>query len=247
MPSKPPPIYVPLTREQQALVRDNLNFVFKIASEFHKFGHREDLIAEGNFGLCVAASRFDPKRNVKFTTYSVHWIRAMIFRYLLRSHGQMHILSGRDRRVFFGLYRAYAALGEHQDDVKALAKYLGVDAETIMLVQARFRNQDFMIDAPRDGWRPFEVADRAPSIEDQLVVGREQQEISRRVRLALGRLDSRERLIVQGRIMDDQQRKLSDIGEELGGLSRERVRQLEVRARKKLRRMLVRSGLPALG
>lgn len=241
--------YPPLTVTQQALVRDNHKFVFKIVSAFRRFGHEEDLVAEGYLGLCLAAIRFDPTRNVKFTTYSVHWIRAMVFGYLLRTHGQMHILSS-DRRVFFGLLRSRSALKEVPDDDAALAEHLGVDEQTVRVMQSRVTNHDVMLDAPlldRGNGTEYlqEMVDHKPVPEERVARMEEDNEIKMYVRHALGQLDARERSIIESRDMvDGKKRTLDDLGRAMGGLSRERVRQIEKSAKAKLRRLFLQAGLP---
>lgn len=243
--------YPPLTPIQKELVRDNYAFVFKIVASFRRYGHEEDLAAEGHLGLCLAAIRFDPARNVKFTTYSVHWIRAMVFGYLLRTHGQMHILSS-DRRVFFGLLRAHKALKEVPDDAATLAEHLGVDEQTVRTMQSRVINHDLMLDAPlldREGGSGYvkEMVDHEPVPEERFARIEEDEEIKGYVRRALNKLDARERKVIESRDMaDGKKRTLDDLGRAMGGLSRERVRQIEQRAKIKLRRLFLQAGLPPL-
>jgi len=232
-------VYVPLKPHQQKLVRDNLRFVYKIVNEFKLRGHTEDLIAEGNLGLCIAASRFDPSRNVRFTTYSAHWIRAMVFQYLLRTQGQMRIRAGIDRRVFFGLFKAYAAIGgPEQDDHEAVAKYLKTDVETVALMLRRFNyNGDQVIGKTDSNGRPFDLVDRKPLVEDVVIEHEDRETVKARVRQALGFLTPRERRIIEGRLMADEPKTLDAIGREFG-VGREWIRQLEVRATGKMKRLL---------
>ena len=239
-------VYPPLNAAQQTLVRDNYKFVYQVASSFRKFGHHDDLVSEGFLGLCIAATKFDPARNLRFTTYSVHWIRACIFAYLLRTHCQMHILSS-DRRVFFGILKAHSALKENPDDLKTLADKLGVPQDTIALLSQRVFNRDFPLDAPPpDGFAPIEMPDHEALAEDRYAQEEEQAGIRAYVERALATLNPRERRIIESRVMADKPRTLKQLGRRLGGVSRERVRQLQLKAIRKLRVKMLQAGLPPL-
>jgi RNA polymerase sigma-32 factor len=242
-----------LTRKQQELVTKNVKFVFKIIASFKRWGHQDDLVAEGYLGLCMAAAKFDPKRGVKFTTYSVHWIRAMVFNYLLRTHGQMHILSG-DRPLFFALLKTQSELKESPEeavaDLTALAAHYGVTVEATRVLQTRVANRDFMLDAPSlyEGGAAREMVDRTPVPEERYAQAEEQAYLEGYVGEALDRLDPRERRIVRSRdmAMADERQTLEQLAQQFGGLSRERVRQIEKTAKAKLRRHFVQAGLPPL-
>jgi RNA polymerase sigma-32 factor len=237
--------YPPLTKEQQALVRDNLKFVYKIANSFYRLGHKDDLISEGCLGLCIAAAKFDPQRNVKFTTYSAWWIRAAIFNYLLRSHGPTHILSS-DRRVFFSLLRSQTELKENPEDRAALAEHLDVDVKTIDVMESRVKSRDMMLDAPlNDGHKQREMVDQDPLPDENAANSEEQTQLRQHVSRALRHLDERERLVIRSRTMADQPRRLEELGETFG-VSRQRVKQIEQIAFKKLRVRLLQVGLPLL-
>jgi RNA polymerase sigma-32 factor len=239
---------VPLTREQQQLVQDNVKFVYKLARGLPKLGHEADLISEGFVGLCIAATKFDPKRNLKFTTYSSYWIRAMMFSYLLRTHGQTHILSA-DRKLYFKVLKAQSVLREvdGDDEVTAIANEVGSDTETVGLLLMRVRNHDLMLDA---SWRmangdtaTIEMPADDPLPEEIVADNEQGTKMKDRLLWALGRLSPRERHIIRAHIMSEKPRTLKELGAYYGGISRERVRQLEVKALEKLRR-LVQVALP---
>lgn len=236
--------YPPLTKRQQKLVADNVKFAVKISSAYKRYGHFDDIIAEGYVGLCIAAIKFDRKRNIKFTTYSVHWIRAMIMNYLLRTHCQMHILSG-DRELFFSLLRAFNALKENPDDYATLAEKFGVTPESIALLAPRVTNRDLMLDAPLlGGRRTINMVDRDPLPDEIAAENEERRQLRERVEWALRRLKPRERSIIERRVMTtDKPWTLDELGVTMGGLSRERVRQIELEAKDKMRRLLLQAGL----
>ena len=238
--------YPPLTKEQQELVRDNHKFVFRIAASFRRLGHQDDLISEGYLGLCIAATKFEPSRGLKFTTFSAYWIRAKIFDYLLRTHGPTHILSS-DRPLFFKLLRAQNAVLEKPETDAELAARLGTDVQTLAIMQERVRNHDVMLDAPllHEG-RPIEMVDRELMPEESYSKAEEMEAVAECVQWALGQLDPRSRRVIQSRAMADEPKTLERLARSMGGLSRERVRQIEKKAKAKLRRLFLQAGLPPL-
>jgi RNA polymerase primary sigma factor len=190
------------------LVESNLRFVVMYAKRYRGLGVSFlDLIHEGNLGLIEAAKRFDPARNVKFITYAVWWVR----------EAMMHVLSDQTRAFSFPP-KLFAALHNAPDDVSL--------------------NQPV---ASRDGGRlgddGRELADLLPldqvSIDDEMIHQADLDELSE----ALSSLDGKEREVVSLRygLDDDEEHTLQEIGDRLH-LSRERVRQIETRAKEKLRR-----------
>jgi len=201
----------------------------------------EDLIQEGNLGLTIAARRFDPSRQTRLATYATYWIRACMLEHVVRSHGPVRIGTTRSqRKIFFGLGRARRKLereGEHAD-ADSLASALGVDRADVESMTPRLTGHDVSLDAPRatDDRREVGalIAEDAPNPED--VVAGVEEEDSRKTRLNEGLkvLDPRERAIIRARHMRQRPATLASLGKKFG-ISRERVRQLELRAKAKLR------------
>jgi RNA polymerase sigma-32 factor len=224
------------------LVQAHLGLVIRIATEFRHSGpSMEDLIQEGNLGLTIAARRFDPGRATRLATYATYWIRACMLEHVVRSHGPVRIGTTRSqRKIFFGLGRARRKLerGGAAPDSDSLAAVLGVEREDIEAMTPRLTGRDVSLDAPRspDDRREMGgmLAEEGPSPED-VVAGCEEND-TRKARLFEGLkvLDSRERAIIRARHMRQRPATLASLGKKFG-ISRERVRQLELRAKGKLR------------
>jgi len=230
------------------LVQAHLGLVIRIATEFRHSGpSMEDLIQEGNLGLTIAARRFDPGRATRLATYATYWIRACMLEHVVRSHGPVRIGTTRSqRKIFFGLGRARRKLEREGEeaDAQQLAAALGVDREDIESMTPRLTGRDVSLDAPRstDDRRQVgnSLAEDAPNPEE-MVAGVEEED-SRKLRLFEGLkvLDPRERAIIKARHMRQRPATLASLGKKFG-ISRERVRQLELRAKAKLRHFC---GLP---
>jgi RNA polymerase sigma-32 factor len=230
--------------EPQALARlinSHLGLVVRIATEFRHSGPAlEDLIQEGNLGLTIAARRFDPTRQTRLATYATYWIRACMLEHVVRSHGPVRIGTTRSqRKIFFGLGRARRRLEREgaTADTEHLAQLLGVDRSDVESMSPRLTGRDLSIDAPLgpDDSRQLSstlAADR-PSPEDQVASAEEDGTRRHRLDEALQVLDSRERAIIRARHMRQRPATLASLGKKFG-ISRERVRQLEVRATRKL-------------
>jgi RNA polymerase sigma-32 factor len=236
------------------LVQTHLGLVIRIAMEFRHSGPSiEDLIQEGNLGLTIAARRFDPTRQTRLATYATYWIRACMLEHVVRSHGPVRIGTTRSqRKIFFGLGRARRKLereGEHAD-ADSLATVLGVERSDIESMTPRLTGHDVSLDAPRATDDRREVgallAEDSPNPED--VCAGVEEDDSRKTRLNEGLkvLDNRERAIIKARHMRQRPATLASLGKKFG-ISRERVRQLELRAKAKLRIFCgVRSEIPAM-
>jgi RNA polymerase sigma-32 factor len=223
------------------LVQSHLGLVIRIATEFRHSGpSMEDLIQEGNLGLTIAARRFDPSRATRLATYATYWIRACMLEHVVRSHGPVRIGTTRSqRKIFFGLGRARRKLEREGGpaDPEKLAAALGVHPDDIEAMTPRLTGRDVSLDAPRglDDRRQLgnTLAEDGPNPED-LVAGVEEDD-TRRTRLTEGLkvLDPRERAIIKARHMRARPATLASLGKKFG-ISRERVRQLELRAKAKL-------------
>jgi RNA polymerase sigma-32 factor len=233
------------------LVEAHLGLVIRIAMEFRHSGpSMEDLIQEGNLGLTIAARRFDPNRATRLATYATYWIRACMLEHVVRSHGPVRIGTTRSqRKIFFGLGRARRKLeqGGTAADSEALASELGVLEEDVQAMTPRLTGRDISLDAPRgvDDRRSVgaTLAEDAPNPED--MVAGVQEDDHRKVTLFEGLkvLDTRERAIIRARHMRQRPATLAALGKKFG-ISRERVRQLELRAKAKLRHYCTEPGAP---
>jgi RNA polymerase sigma-32 factor len=224
------------------LVQAHLGLVIRIATEFRHSGpSMEDLIQEGNLGLTIAARRFDPGRATRLATYATYWIRACMLEHVVRSHGPVRIGTTRSqRKIFFGLGRARRRLEREGEtvDAEALAHVLGVDANDIEQMTPRLTGRDVSLDAPRSLDDKREVGallEHDDPTPEEMVAGVEEED-SRRTRVFEGLkvLDPRERAIIRARHMRQRPATLASLGKKFG-ISRERVRQLELRAKAKLR------------
>jgi RNA polymerase sigma-32 factor len=240
------------TRAAHALVTANLRFVVKVAYEYRSYGFKmADLVQEGNIGLMKAVQKFDPDKGIRLISYAVWWIRAYIQNHILRSWSLVKLgTTQAQRKLFFSLARTRRELdrtsaehGADSDgrDANKIAKKLKVKPEEVREMELRLEGRDFSLDAPvgEDGGAThgdFVVAEEATQ-DAALSSAEERLMVSGRVGTALAQLDARERFIVERRIMSDQPMTLKELGEHFG-FSRERARQLEIRAKEKLRQQL---------
>jgi RNA polymerase sigma-32 factor len=236
-------------RAAHRLVTSNLRFVVKIAYEYRWYGLKmADLIQEGNVGLVKAVQKFDPERGCRFVTYAVWWIRACIHHHILGSWSLVRIGTTRaQRKLFFALARTRRELermsateGSALDGQRLalLAGELDVKPCEVESMSQRIDGRDLSLDTPAgdgEGSTHAElVASDRPSHEQALQVAQEQKLVRGRIGAALARLDRRERYIIEQRVMRDPPMTLLELARELG-FSRERARQVEVRAKEKLR------------
>jgi RNA polymerase sigma-32 factor len=232
------------------LVRANLRHVVAIATKYKRYGTPiTELVCEGSVGLVVAARRFDPDRGTRFVTYAAHWIRAFMLEHVMRGSSVVSGGSGAMRsRVFFRLRREKARLvsqGFGAGDVASLlAKAFGTTVDRLQAMEERLEARDVSLDAPRFDDESGALVDSLPSAttsqEDDLSSAEQAAALRLRVRRAVDDLDDRERFIVETRLLADAPSELSlaEIGRRLG-VSRERARQLEVRAKQKMRKRLM--------
>jgi RNA polymerase sigma-32 factor len=231
------------------LVEANLRYVVAIALGYRRYGVRvADLISEGNVGLMIALGKFDPDRGTRFVTYAAHWIRAYVLDHVIRAWSIVGVGAGPLRsKVFFRLRREKAKILASTPDIaeanERLAERFGTTVEKIALFAQRLEARDVSLDAKVFDDGATTVLDSLPSnapTQEEVFMRRERAaQLSDRVRDAVDALDPRERFIVEVRMMADRADELSlaEIGRRLG-VSRERARQLEARAKQKLRRQL---------
>ncbi|MFY0523484.1 RNA polymerase factor sigma-32 [Archangium gephyra] len=228
------------------LVTSNLRFVMKVAYEYRSYGIKmSDLIQEGNIGLMKAVQKFDPDKGIRLISYAVWWIRAYIQNYILKNWSLVKLgTTQAQRRLFFSLARTRRELEKLGSgdgaivDAEEIARKLNVKASEVREMEQRMGGRDLSLDAPvgEEGdatHLDFVESEGASQVDE--VADRQQAQITReRIRLALQRLDPRERFIIENRVMGDAEMTLSELGEHFG-FSRERARQLEIRAKDKLK------------
>ncbi|MEI9951737.1 MAG: sigma-70 family RNA polymerase sigma factor [Pseudomonadota bacterium] len=229
---------------RDALVRSSLRHVVSIARRYQRYGiPLAELISEGNFGVVRALNKFDGTRGTLFITYASYWVRACILQHVLRSWSIVG--SGLPRsRLFFKLRRERAKLttlvGDGREANQILSARLGISEDRLGALLQRVDQRDCSLDAEifQDG--SLSMLDTLPSSDldqEQLALASEfGGNALEAVRDALTILDPRERYIVEHRLLADRDAELSlaDIGRSLS-ISRERARQLEERAKRKLR------------
>jgi RNA polymerase sigma-32 factor len=231
------------------LVNANLRYVVAIALSYRRYGlPLAELVAEGNFGIVHAIRKFDPTRGTRFVTYAAYWIRAYILNFVIRSWSLVGVGSGPLRsKLFFRLRRERARIaslvGEGEAGAEMLAQRFGAPAEKILSMARRLEARDVSLDTRvfDDGTTTLvdTLEASGQSQEESFAANEEQAELKERLQAAVQTLDSRERYIVEARMMADEEDELSlaEIGRRLG-VSRERARQLESRVKKKLRAQL---------
>lgn len=227
------------------LVETHLGLVIRIALEYRNSGPRmEDLIQEGNLGLVIAARRFDPAENARLATYATYWIRAMILECIVRSHGPVRIGTTRaQRKIYFNLGRTKKTIEGRGETATAekLAAELGVEEGDVEDMMPRLSGRDISLDAPRSFDDRRSAGDMitvdAPTPEEIIASVEEDLDERERFRATLKILDPREHAIITARHLRAKPATLARLGKKFG-ISRERVRQLELRAQKKIREAL---------
>jgi RNA polymerase sigma-32 factor len=237
------------------LVTSHLRLVAKIAMGYRGYGLPiGEVMSEGNVGLMQAVKRFEPDRGFRLATYAMWWIRASIQEYILRSWSLVKMgTTANQKKLFFNLRKAksqIAALDEgdlRPDQVKLIAHKLGVEEQEVIDMNRRL-NGDASLNAPlrEEGegeWQDMLIDERA-SQEAVLADSEERSIRSDALSDALKALNPRERRIIEARRLVDDPVTLEDLSVEFG-VSRERVRQIEVRAFEKLQ-AAVRMSVAAL-
>jgi len=226
------------------LVTSHLRLVAKIAMGYRGYGLPiAEVVSEGNVGLMQAVKRFDPDKGFRLATYAMWWIKAAIQEYILRSWSLVKMgTTANQKKLFFNLRKAkgrISALDEgdlRPDQVKQIATRLGVTEQDVVDMNRRLGG-DASLNAPlrEEGegeWQDWLVDDSA-SQEQTLVAEEEGQNRLAALRDALSVLNPRERRIFEARRLAEDPITLEDLSSEFG-VSRERVRQIEVRAFEKI-------------
>lgn len=236
-------------KSAHTLVTSHLRLVAKIAMGYRGYGLPVgELIAEGNIGLMQAVKRFEPDKGFRLATYAMWWIRASIQEYILRSWSLVKMgTTTAQKKLFFNLRRLKGQLqaieeGDlHPETVKTIADKLDVSEDDVVQMNRRLAGADHSLNAPMrvDGegeWQDW-LVDETP---DQETVFGEAEEMGKRRDLlanAMQTLNDRERRILTERRLKDDPSTLEDLSKEFG-VSRERVRQIEVRAFEKLQKAI---------
>jgi RNA polymerase sigma-32 factor len=229
------------------LVTSHLRLAVKVAMNYRGYGLPvSEIISEGNVGLLQALDRFEPDRGFRFSTYAVWWIRAAIQDYILRSWSLVKIgTTASQKKLFFKLRSAKNKIAAMQsgdmrpDQVALIAKNLGVTDQEVIDMNRRLGG-DSSLNAPihDEGeareWQDF-LVDQSPSPEALLAVRDETDRQQKALTHAIGVLNPRERRIFEARHLTEQPMTLEDLASEFN-VSRERVRQIEVRAFEKVRK-----------
>jgi RNA polymerase sigma-32 factor len=232
-------------RAAETLITSNLRFVVKVAYEYQSYGLRmADVIQEGNLGLIQAVAKFDPSKDIRLISYAVWWIRAYVQNYILKNWSLVRIgTTQAQRKLFFSLGRTrrqlekYGARDGERVDPARIARMLKVRVEDVTQMEQRMAGNDLSLDAPIDesggGSHVDSLADGAMLPEDIVAAERERNTVMVAVKNAMQKLDPRERFIVENRLLTENPITFSELGQHFG-VSRERARQLELRAIAKL-------------
>ncbi|MBY0408294.1 MAG: RNA polymerase sigma factor RpoH [Rickettsiales bacterium] len=241
------------------LVTSHLRLVAKIAFKYRGYGlPMGDLIAEGNIGMMQAVKRFDPEKGFRLSTYAIWWIRAAIQEYILRSWSMVKIgSSAAQKRLFFNLRKIKQKIGANggisergmsDEQVGDIARILDVNPKDVVDMDQRMSGQDVYLNSAAYQEGDGEKIDFLESPgETQETVLAERQEASQKhilLQQALTTLSDRERDIIERRRLKDTPDTLEDLSRDYS-ISRERVRQIEVRAFEKLQKEMVSANATA--
>jgi RNA polymerase sigma-32 factor len=237
------------TEAAHKLVTSHLRLVAKIAMGYRGYGLPvSELISEGNVGMMQAVKRFDPDRGFRLATYAMWWIRAAIQEYILHSWSLVKMgTTAAQKKLFFNLRKLKGQMKEIDEgdlppeSVKKIAQSLAVTEDDVVQMNRRLAAPDHSLNAPvrADGdgeWQDW-LVDPSENQETRLA---DSEELDKRARLlseAMKTLNPRERHILEERRLKDEPATLEDLSQKYG-ISRERVRQIEVRAFEKLQKAI---------
>jgi len=241
------------TEAAQKLVTSHLRLVARIAMGYRGYGLPiGEVISEGNVGLMQAVKRFDPEKGFRLATYAMWWIRASIQEYILRSWSLVKMgTTASQKKLFFNLRRTKGQLQALEEgdlkpeNVQAIAKKLGVSEDDVISMNRRLGgdaslNAPLRTDTEASGeWQDW-LVDDTPDQEYQLAESEELQRRRHYLADAMQTLNERERRIFEARRLSDDPLTLEALSEEFG-VSRERIRQIEVRAFEKIQKAVQQS------
>ncbi|MCK5391692.1 MAG: RNA polymerase sigma factor RpoH [Deltaproteobacteria bacterium] len=235
------------------LVSSNLKFVVKVANEYKNYGFNTmDIIQEGNVGLMHAVKGFDPTKGYRIISYAVWWIRAYIQNYIIKSWSLVKVGTTQAQRKLFYKLRStknQMEIGEgnlSSEDYKELADKLNVSNEAVIEMDQRMGGKDLSLDAEITGDTDLShmdfLADDEENQEDLITKAEEEKIVKSTMVDALKTLKERERFIIENRILVDKPLTLEELGTKFN-ISRERVRQIENAALKKMKGILKEKGI----
>jgi RNA polymerase sigma-32 factor len=227
------------------LVTSNLRLVVMIARRYQSaFRNLFDLIQEGNIGLMEAVKKYDPYRGIRFPSYAVWWIRAYIIRYLMNNFRMVKVgTTQAQRRLFFNLQKEKQRLEAEGFDItpKLIARRLEVKPSEVVEMEQRMSSRDVSVDTPIGSDDEATMLDLLPSEgtpEDTVVDAHYQKVVAEKMREFGQTLTGKDRTIFDKRLLTEEPMTLQEIGE-MYDISRERVRQIEERLKKRLKEYLL--------
>jgi len=229
------------------LVTANLRLVVMVAREYQRaFRNLLDLVQEGNIGLMEAVKNFDPYRGVRFPSYAVWWIRAYIIRFIMNNWRLVKIgTTQAQRKLFFNLQKEKDRLEAEgfRPGPKLLAQRLDVKESEVIEMEQRLSGRDLSVDAPIDRGEDATMLDFLPSqeanTEEKFAAEESRDFIAQKIRAFGKTLTGKDRVIFDERLMAEEPLTLQEIGDRYG-ISRERVRQIEERIKKRLKTQLLK-------
>jgi RNA polymerase sigma-32 factor len=227
------------------LVTSNLRLVVMIAREYQKaFKNLLDLIQEGNMGLMEAVKNFDPYRGVRFPSYAVWWIRAYMIRYIMNDWRMVKIgTTQAQRKLFFNLQKEKEKIESEglTPGPKLLAQRLNVKEDEVVEMEQRLGSRDLSVDVPigddSEATMLNFLQDNKQSPEEQFADAQYRELLRQKMEQFAKSLKDKELVIYRERLLTEEPVTLREIGEKYG-ISRERVRQIEERVKKKLKTYL---------
>lgn len=238
------------------LIRANLKFVVKIANEYKNYGiNPMDVIQEGNLGLMQAVKRFDPTRGYRLISYAVWWIRAYIQNYVVKTWSLVKVGTTQAQRKLF--YKLRSTKNEMDltkqqlspEDYKLLADKLGVPDQAVIEMDKRMKTKDFSLDTEikdkSEATHLDFLQDKRLDQEDIISKAQEEEVVQEGLSDALEILSDREKYIIKNRVLSESPLTLEEIGRKYE-ISRERVRQIESAALKKIRTVFEDKGIKSI-
>ena len=229
----------------QKLVTSHLRLVAKIAMGYKGYGlPLFDLISEGNLGLMQAVKKYDPDKGFRLATYAIWWIRASIQEYVLHSWSLVKIgTTAAQKKLFFNLRKLRNQLKKYEegylnnDQIKSISQDLGVTEDEVKQMEGRVFNQDFSLNTPLNDENQSEwidqIEDESMDIETRTEKNDELDKRKELFNVAVKTLESRELEILEARRLKEPAKTLEELSQKFS-ISRERVRQIENKAIKKL-------------
>ena len=233
----------------QILVTSHLRLAAKIALTYRKYGlPLADIISEANIGLMQAVKKFDLSKKVRLATYAIWWIKAAINDYILRSWSLVKIgTSSAQKKLFYNLKRIKSRLGLEENkgltpqEVKAIANELVVNEDDVKEMNMRLggdKSLNVAVYDEDDDERIDLIVDKSQNVEEKIAKKQEAAYKNAILQQCLAKLNEREQFIVKNRLLKEEPMTLSEVGEKFG-ISRERVRQIEEAAFKKLQNLVL--------